>query len=44
MIHEYECRECGETFIGDGGQTERHYQQNSGNDCWGVGTHTGSWG
>ena len=45
MIHEYKCGKCGETFVGDGAPTERHYTENDhGFMCGGLGRLMGSWG
>ena len=45
MIHEYKCRECGHTFIGEGADTEEHYSDPTGGlaPCGGVGDLVGTW-
>ena len=44
VIYEYKCGKCGETFVGDGAPTERHYTENDhGFMCGGVGQLIGTW-
>lgn len=37
MLYEYKCTRCGESFVGDGENTEDHAIRENGLPCYGKG-------